>query len=188
MYDIKRLFVWILRIFHCRGFGVQSPSDYAFIRYVINEHYLYYAYSDLEGAFPDVDRYTRKMCRLCFRIANFLQPSTIVNGMGESVYSEYMRAGCNRVHIFTDMSAVSKPELIVFPAREGCEELYERVVSQAGSRTILVIEGIKSSRVARRLWNAVLADVRTGVTFDLFYAGIVFFDKARYKQNYIVNF
>lgn len=30
-------------------------------------------------------------------------------------------------------------------------------------------------------------DSRTGVTFDLYYCGILFFDK-RIKQNYIVNF
>ena len=39
--------VWLSRINHCRGFGVQSPSAYAFIRYVVNEHYPYYAYEDL---------------------------------------------------------------------------------------------------------------------------------------------
>lgn len=185
---MKMLLVWILRIFHCRGFGVQSPSDYAFVRYVINEHYPYYAYSDLESTFPDIDRYTRKICRLCFRIANFLQPSLIFNAMGKSIYSEYMHAGCKRARIVTDISEAHAPELVVFPVKEGCEALCEEIVSQAGSRTVLVIEGIKRNKAARCLWSAVQADVRTGVTFDLFYVGIVFFDKARYKQNYIVNF
>jgi len=34
----------------------------------------------------------------------------------------------------------------------------------------------------------VTQDKRTGVTFDLYYCGIVFFNKKRFKQNYIVNF
>ena len=54
-------------------------------------------------------------------------------------------------------------------------------------RTLLVIEGIGHNAAAKALWQKLLNDNRTGITFDLYYCGIVFFDK-RYKQNYIVNF
>ena len=55
------------------------------------------------------------------------------------------------------------------------------------TRTLLVIEGIGHDTAAKALWQKLLNDNRTGITFDLYYCGIVFFDK-RYKQNYIVNF
>ena len=38
------LWVWLRRIGNCRGFGIQSPADYAFVRYVVNEHWPYYQY------------------------------------------------------------------------------------------------------------------------------------------------
>ena len=36
--------------------------------------------------------------------------------------------------------------------------------------------------------GAIVASESTGITFDLYDIGLVFFDKARYKQHYIVNF
>ena len=47
MNPIKRYIIWLRRMSYSRGFGVQSPSAYRFIRYVISEHYPYYAYADL---------------------------------------------------------------------------------------------------------------------------------------------
>ena len=61
--------IWIYRWRHCRGFGVQSPSDYSFIRYVINEHYPYYAYDELYDQL-NVDKLKKKKADLLFRIAN----------------------------------------------------------------------------------------------------------------------
>ena len=30
---LTRLFVWLSRLHHCRGFGIQSPTDYWLVRY-----------------------------------------------------------------------------------------------------------------------------------------------------------
>ena len=40
----------------------------------------------------------------------------------------------------------------------------------------------------RKWWEQIVASESTGITFDLYDIGLVFFDKARYKQHYIVNF
>lgn len=37
-------------------------------------------------------------------------------------------------------------------------------------------------------WEQIVTSESTGITFDLYDIGLVFFDKARYKQHYIVNF
>ena len=51
--------------------------------------------------------------------------------------------------------------------------------------TVLIVEGIWQNR---SFWKELKADERAVVTFDLYYCGIVLFDKKRHKQNYIINF
>ena len=67
MNRLQQVFVWLSRIHRCRGFGIQSPTDYAFVRYVVNEHWPYYAYDLL----PNDAWLTRKLGKLYFRLANW---------------------------------------------------------------------------------------------------------------------
>ena len=84
---------WFLRCRYSRGFGIQSPSAYSFVRYVINEHYPYYAYTALEEEMSERSRSFRKMGRLVFRLANHWQPQYVV--MGDYDFAPYAYAGCN---------------------------------------------------------------------------------------------
>lgn len=188
IYILKEALVWLSRIGRCRGFGVQSPTDYSFIRYVVNEHYPYYAYADLAARHPADGRLQRKLGRLCMRIANFLQPSVIVNGCVSDSLPDYLRAGCRRAAVRSDAADADTADLIVVPATAGGERLFADAVGKTTGRSVLVVTGIKDNRAARRFWRAVVADRRVGVTFDLYYAGVAFFDTKRYKHNYIVNF
>lgn len=208
MYRISRLIVWLTRVRHCRGFGVQSPTDYSFIRYVVNEHYPYYAYSDLAEQMPHTDRTTRKLCRLYFRMANFLQPDTVVcthitpsrdttNGKpgGDNARTEteararYIKAGCRKAQIMSNPDDAERIGLlIVTTADDGYEQTVRQALAKTTPRSVFVIEGIGRDRRARDLWRRLTADDRVGVTFDLYYAGIAFFDRQRYKQSYKVNF
>lgn len=185
---MRRMLVWALRIRHCRGFGVQSPSDYAFIRYVINEHYPYYAYSDIDAAFPGLGAMERKIGRLCFRVANFLQPENIVLHSSSVVLPEFLRAGCRRANIVSGFSGMPRVELFVSGLSGDYEPLFAAAVQKAAADSVFVIEGIRRDRDAKRFWRRLCSDRRVGVTFDLFYVGIVFFDTKRYKQSYLVNF
>ena len=47
----RRLCLWVFlkRLRHCAGFGVQSPTDYAFVREVIYERWPYALYAELEA-------------------------------------------------------------------------------------------------------------------------------------------
>ena len=89
MQRLRHAFVWLMRIGHCRGFGVQSPTDYWLVRYVINEHWPYYQYVTLgEGD----EWLTRKLGLLYFRLANWLQPHKIES----DGYQQYLQAGCRK--------------------------------------------------------------------------------------------
>ena len=100
MTGLHQAWIWLSRIGHCRGFGIQSPTDYRFVRYVVNEHWPYYAYAQLG---KDEDRLRRKLGRLCFRLANHLQPKAVADLT--ELYAEYLAAGCKRAdvtHALTD--------------------------------------------------------------------------------------
>ena len=51
-----------------------------------------------------------------------------------------------------------------------------------------VIEGIRYTKKMKALWKKIQQDDRTGITFDLYDLGIVFFDRTKIKQHYLVNF
>ena len=171
----KTWLVWLRRCAHSRGFGIQSPIDYEFVRYVVNEHWDYYAYSRLG---KEDDWLHRKLGRLYFRITNRLQPTVVES----SDYHNYIRAACRNVR-FGDSS-----EFIIIP-HERCDRAsLDAIYNKVGESSVLVVEGIYESGEAKKRWRDIIADARTGVTFDLYYCGIVFFDKKRYKQHYIVNF
>jgi hypothetical protein len=72
-------------------------------------------------------------------------------------------------------------ELVRIDAGSDVTPLYNKV----DERTVLVVEDIKRHP---RSWRQIVDDERTGVTFDLYYCGIVMFDKKRTKHHYIINF
>ena len=173
---ITHMFVWLQRIPHTRGFGIQSPTDYAFVREVINEHGLYYAYEQLDRLSDDW--LFKKKGKLFFRLANWRQPSL----RQSDVYDQFCQAGCVRTKIVPEVQHVELGSLDVSgDYRAAMENIYHQV----DDTSVLVIDNIRHDM---NFWHEVETDPRTGVTFDLCYCGIVFFDKKRHKMNYKVNF
>ena len=169
------VFVWLSRIGHCRGFGIQSPTDYGFVRYVINEHEPYYQYKSLGRG---DDWLTRKLGLLYFRIANWLQPKVIVS----DGYQAYLQAGCQTARLQADADHADLIRLkLEGDSRRRLADIYNKV----SERSVLILENIRREKA---LWQEVVSDERIGVTFDLYYCGIVMFDTKRHKHNYIINF
>jgi len=175
---VRQAWVWMRRIGHCRGFGIQSPTDYRFERYVINEHWPYYAYEKM-GAKDRKLR--RKLGKLYFRLANQLQPQTIIDLVGAE---EYLRAACAKAEILTRQDTVSERtriDLAIVPIQTE----YQQLFNLCTQHSVVVFENIYQQPA---LWHCIEYDIRTTATFDLYYCGIVFFDKRRSPNNYIINF
>ena len=99
LYFIRRFVVWLRRARYSRGFGVQSPWAYRFIRYVVNEHYPYYKYEQLDKQVNGIDKRTRKLCKFYFRLANYQQAHTFVDCYPtSSCYKIYVDAGCQKAN------------------------------------------------------------------------------------------
>ena len=174
MKKITRYLVWLGRIHHSYGFGIQSPTDYAFVRFVINEHSPYYAYSQLDDLSDEW--LTRKLGKLYFRLANWRQPSII----RWDEYAPYWQAGCRKVSLKKDIDRI---ELVRYDIQES--ENLTSIYNKVDDKSVVVIEKIFKDW---KQWHEIEHDPRTVVTFDLYYCGIVFFDKKRQKKNYKVNF
>lgn len=178
MNRIQQAWIWLRRLGHSRGFGIQSPTDYNFERYVINEHWPYYAYESLGSA----DNWTRrKLGLMYFRLVNHLQPAVIIDLIG---VEEYIRAACPKAQILThtdELKDTVRADLAIVPVQTE----YQQLFSHCGDNSVAVFENIYEQQA---LWHCIEYSAMTSVTFDLYYCGVVFFDKKRLKQNYIVNF
>lgn len=191
IYYIQTIYRWILRCGYSRGFGIQSPSAYSFVRYVINEHYPYYAYQSLDEEMWDRTRIFRKIGRLLFRIANYWQPQYVV--MGDYDYAPYVYAGCNNtlVRMIDDyyFENVSLPIMLVLDVDWLKDKnLREEILNCSSEQVLLVLIDIYSKRQNKLLWEQFIADERCRVTYDLYSCGIVFFDKSKHKQHFKINF
>lgn len=194
MFGLKRKIVWLARIGHCRGFGVQSPWAYMIVRYVINEHYPYYAYEPLARAYPCTDTVTRKLRELCLRVSNHVQPRTVMAiGCTDGAVEAYVKAGCQSA-CYQETGCeevIGKPVnagfAVIYPC-QGSREAFKSVAKDAENGVVVMLIGIHEDKKMRQLWREVTAELRGVVSFDLYYCGLVFFDKKRFKQNYIINF
>lgn len=159
-------------MFHSRGFGIQSPSDYWLVRYVINEHWPYYQYATLGR---DDDWLHRKLGRLCFRLANERQPQTIVSWAG---YHDYLQAGCRKAWLVEEACHVDMAVVSI-------KTDYKRLFQECNDQSLVVFMDIWQYP---EYWRCIIHDEQVTLSFDLYYCGIVMFDPKRKKQHYIINF
>lgn len=201
IYFIKRSVVWLRRAQYSRGFGVQSPWAYKFIRYVVNEHYPYYKYAQLKQQVYGINKRVRKLCRLYFRIANFQQPHSFIDYLPfSSCYKIYTLSGAKKT-LYQLISQDTTPEsytrilaevgdnsIVRVSLRGNYREFIDKAIALLPSTSVLILEHIKRNKETEAYWKSLVADDRTGITFDLYYCGLIFLDKTMIKQDYIVNF
>ena len=201
MHSIRRALVWLCRSRHCRGFGVQSPWAYRFIRYVINEHYPYYSYDDFKIRWGNTCRKERKLCRLYFRISNYLQsPFAVDYSESYDIFSDHVNTGCSNTAVYNiplhstpnDMDYILSQYKTIPFFRLSLEADYKTMFAKALLKTdmqsVFIVEGINRNAETKIFWKEIVTSKRYPTTFDLYYCGIIFFNKNRYKENYIVNF
>ena len=172
MTQLRRWLIWLSRIHRCGGFGIQSPTDYWFVRYVVNEQWPYYAYDTLAGD----DWLTQKLGRLYFRLANWRQPEVMLTGR----WNRFCHAACLRTR-FVSQSDTVELAFVDVADTEG----YERLLALCDERSVVVVE---SPWRDWNRWHAIECDARVGTTFDLYYCAIVLFDKRNFYHHYQVNF
>lgn len=73
---------WIRRKRNSHGFGVQSPNDFYFVKHVLREDSPYYAYREMrkmtKALRADLPHCQEEVCRLLFRLVNYVHPEVIL--------------------------------------------------------------------------------------------------------------
>lgn len=181
---LRRMIYGVLRAPRCRGFGVQSPSAYHFIRSVACERWPFFAYKDLAAKWEE-SRRERSLHQFYLRLANWLQPETCVMPKQRLSAVDYLKAGCNKVII---LEKHPKPDLVIIDAAdyiaEDGYELCRKRLSAMLKTVICVVESIYQDRNTRLLWQKIVSDPHTSACFDLYDCGLVFFDKNFAKRCY----
>ena len=77
-----------------------------------------------------------------------------------------------------------QPLIVIDEKGQAALAKYEATLRNATPDTILIIEHTHDENAT--LWNVAVNDARTIVTFDMGRRGLVFFDKKRIKQNYLL--
>lgn len=203
---LKRPFIWLLRFRHRCGYGVHSPFAFNLITQVVYESTPYYKYKDLAAEEKQLAaqkdkcwKYeSKKVKRLLFRLVNYAQPATVVDAGTLAASALYLKAGregadytsaSELTELFLE-SGVPVDFLYLHDYRhpEFMEEVFRICASRTTDKSVFVVEGIRYTRRMRALWRCMQQDGRAGITFDLYDLGIIFFDKTKIKQDYIVNF
>ncbi len=203
---LKRPFIWLSRFRYRCGHGVHSPFAFNLITKVIDENTPYYKYKDLivkqNELAPQRDKNwkyeSEKVKRLLFRLVNYAQPDTIVDAGKIAASSLYLKAGKEGVDyisaselsgLFLEADVpVDFLYLHDYRRPEFVEEVFRICVARTTGKSICIVEGIGYTPQMKALWKRMQQDERAGITFDLYDLGILFFDKTKIKQDYIVNF
>jgi len=191
---IKRCGIWLSRIGHAQGFGIQSPHDFRFVREVIGEKWPYYSYEVIGRRCLGAGRRTERLARLYFRIANYAQPPCIVSLLPDSdLWDTCLHMGCRKARRVTvaDSAAFSSLPLedrcLIWVDAGHIDSLLPRL-HEISSDSVMIVHGISRDEVTANHWRQLAQRSEVRLVFDLYHCGILFFDKNRYKQYYTINY
>ena len=171
----KRLIIFLKRIRHCAGFGVQSPTDYAFVREVIYERWPYALYTELEARFRGTDRFLLKLSQLLLRVSNYAQASRIgVIGNLPPVMEAHLKAGCRKSEIVRPSKS---PCVGGLPLPSGSPPMQ----GERGEGLLVIATELNEQ------WQAYISQEHI-ISYDLYYLGIAFYDEKRYSEGHVINF
>ena len=193
---------WLTRWRNTRGYGVQSPTDYRFLKYVIRERGEYYAYASLCTQYA-LRGHELKKGKLFFRIANALQPDVLCDLTKDAAqYAPFFSAGCVGMKIRGEKQneeggdvletakdgEKGKCALLRLSCRDhSCEEIKALLKKLPGTK-MMILEDVAGGGAARECYRALLAMEEISITFNLQSFALCFLTPGRYKQTYFVYF
>lgn len=185
-HSIKRLFIWLKRFRYRKGYGVHSPFAFNFITHVVYQKSPYYNYSLLEELPKDIYE-SEKMREFLFRLTNYIQPNSIYYKTDKDSIFPLFNWVKSDVVVCDNLSA----DLIYLSLGSNADLINKELTKLnkfTTKSTVLVIYGIGYNKEMKSLWQSLIRDPKSGISFDLYDYGVLFFDLSKNKEDYIVNF
>jgi hypothetical protein len=206
---------WINRQRHNRGYGVQSPSAFFFVTQVLRERLPYYAYQALDKAVGG-NRTDKNHFRELFRITNYLQPDNCISAgsatgactmlLARPGAAHYAVAATgttdeakallhtNRCHIVDSIEQfqaliekIGTIGMLYVTANDNSDTLIRAALPFTNNDSVIVVDGINSSKATREWWQQLVNDSATIITYDMYSYGLLLFNKERIKQHYTLK-
>lgn len=194
-----RCWLWIKRIRHLRGFGIQSPSDFYLATSVIYERLPYAAYTEAEkraSAFIPATGSTQRTDRLLLRLVNYFQPISLLEiapyPTRAFLYMQVGKPSASAQSITAEKLSELQPEGWHFMHIDHITAIphntIETLLSHANPHSCMVISGIHTTPANKERWQWILEHRATRISFDLYHLGIVLFNPKRHPEHYQINF
>lgn len=166
------MFTWLSKIIRAprtRGFGVQSPTDYHFVRHVVQQKLPYYAYQTLENKTTHLSKREVEILQFYLRLANYIQDSCPIYLIVKEKYG----------NITTDL----RRDFFSAGSKKAKIQQVSRIPSAMSTqdKCVLVIEDYETNRVA------VCSSELPKVFFDMRDIAVVFCNPKRHKTYYKIN-
>ena len=163
------MFQCLLRIPRSRGFGVQSPTDYHFLRHVIRQKLPYYAYAQLADKTKMLTKREVEILHFYFRLANYVQDRYPLYIVGRESFGG-ITPELRRLFITAGSSRISAQQTSRIPAALGEDSLCAIVIENLPT----AIHACREMGIAK-------------VVFDMRDIAVIFCNPKRSKTIYKVN-
>lgn len=183
--SIKRSICRILRKPRTYGFGVQSPFAYNFVRNVADgkDAFLLDDFISKDGL--ALEQYPLRLYSLLARLSAYIcsERCYVDCDLFSATIEVVLQAGYHQVKCEHELGDANRFCLVSAQFTD-----WDRLLNHMADDGMLVVVGLRSNRQCYEGWKALLADDRTCVSFDLYDAGVVFFDHKMFKRSYRCNY
>lgn len=149
---LNQAFIWLKRFRHRKGYGVQSPLVFYFIREVILQPTPYYEYEQLKRLYKGIQLQEQawmlpcKRYELLFRIANEIKPDEIIEiGTKVALGTIYSSAGRKKAqcHIWNEKPIQNETVLHILN--------HSLISYKQGNLEHLILEGLPTDAQKKRM-------------------------------------
>lgn len=184
MITLKRCLTYMKRIPASLGFGVQSPFAYNFIKNVARDSNIGIIKGLVFSLFFKHSVRKRQIFYFLSRLSKYSNSDTyfVCEDLYSSFYLNAISGGINR-----KLCSFSTYSIIPFALINHHFRSIDSLLDKMSGRSVLIVMDIRIDKQSFIFWNNILMDTRSGVSFDLYDFGVVFFNKKISKHHYFCN-